>query len=467
MIWEDQMDDKLTIVSVDGHAQMPPEAWPKYLDKRYHEHLPALADENRSYTQITAHFTQRLHKTDLLDVFDVDNALRDGGGYGVWDRKIRIQEMDREGIAGEFIHSGDARAAGLFYQSSNWTHTMDLAQAGVKAYNRWLSDEFAPESDRLFLIGNIGSAPWRDMDELLAELDWIADHGFKATSVPGYVAYPGQPPLFDRYWDPFWARCQERNITLWMHAGQGEGQGELGAIFRRIGGQIDEEQGDVGKAVDRLAKEFFKGKIFSSIKPRRATWQIMMGGVFDRFPKLRLMLSEIYGDWLGPTFKYLDEQFELNRDKIVAQRKPSEYYKAHCMNGLSFIRRCEVDLRHDLGVERLAFGRDYPHGEGTWPNTIPWLRDALGGVPQDEAIGIMGGNAIRFLGLDKAKLDAIAQRIGPSMDAIFGQHPPLPADLVAHFDSRAQYLGQPERETRIPEMDRAMQEDLWRARALA
>ena len=455
--------EKLTIVSVDGHAQMPPEAWPKYLDKRYHDHLPGLLEENKSYTQITGHFTQRLHNTHLLEVFDQDHALSGGGGYGVWDRKLRIQEMDREGIAGEFIHSGDSRASGLFYQSSNWTHTMDLAQAGVKAYNRWLSDEFGPESDRLFLIGNIGSAPWRDMDELLAELDWIADKGFKATSLPGYVAYPGQPPLFDKYWDPFWARCQERDITLWMHAGQGE----LGAIFRRIGVQVEEEEGNVSKAIERLRNEFFKGKIFSSIKPRRAMWQIMMGGVFDRFPKLRLMLSEIYGDWLGPTFKYLDEQFEANRGSIEAKLKPSEYYKAHCMNGLSFIRRCEVDLRHDLGVERLAFGRDYPHGEGTWPNTIPWLRDALHDVPKDEAIGIMGGNAIRFLKLDKAKLDAIAQRIGPPVDAIFGEHPPLPESLIAHFDNRAQYLGEPERETRIPEIDRAMKEDLWRAKAFA
>jgi predicted TIM-barrel fold metal-dependent hydrolase len=461
------MEDRLTIVSVDGHAQMPPEAWPKFLDKRYHEYLPALIQENASYTKITGHFMQRLHNSDLYDIYDLDHARRNGGVMGVWDRKTRIQEMDREGVAAEFVFSGDPRASGLFYQSSNWTTTMELCQAGVKAYNRWLLDEFGSESDRLLLIAIIGSAPWRDVDEMIVELDWIADHGFKATSVPGFTTYPGQPPLFDKYWDPFWARCQERDITLWMHAGQGEGQGELGAIFQRIGGQIDEEEGDVGKAVDKLAKEFFKGKIFSSIKPRRAMWQIMMGGVFDRFPKLRLMLSEIYGDWLGPTFKYLDEQFELNRDKIAAKRKPSEYYKSNCMNGLSFVRRCEVDLRNDLGVEHLAFGRDYPHGEGTWPNTVLWLRDALSGIPKEEALGIMGGNAIRFCKLDKAKLDAIAQRIGPSMDAIFGKHPPLSDELIKHFDARAQYLGEPERQSRIPEINTAMQEDLWRAKAFA
>jgi predicted TIM-barrel fold metal-dependent hydrolase len=446
---------------------MPPEAWPKFLDKRYHEFLPTLQEENASYTRISGYFYNRVHGADQHHIYDFENAVRDGGGFGVWDRKKRIQEMDREGVAGEFVIAGDNRACGLFYQSSNWSHTMDLAQAGVKAYNRWLLDEFGSEKDRLFLIAIPGSAPWRDMDELLAEVDWAADNGFKAVTVPGFTAYPGQRPLFDKYWDPFWARVQERDLILWMHAGQGEGQGELGSIFQRIGLRIERESGDVGKAIDALRAEFFKGKIFSSIKPRRAMWQMMMGGVFDRFPKLRLMLSEIYGDWLGPTFEYLDQQFEQHKDNIVAKRKPSEYYKSNCMNGLSFVRRCEVDLRHDLGVERLAFGRDYPHGEGTWPNTILWLRDALGGIPKEEALGIMGGNAIRFCGLDKAKLDEIAQRIGPETDQIFGQHPPLPDELIKHFDARAQYLQEPERQSRIPEISRAMQEDLWNAKAVA
>ena len=62
--------EKLTIVSVDGHAQMPPEAWPKFLDKRYHDHLPALIKENASYTKISGHFLGRLHNSDLYDIYD-------------------------------------------------------------------------------------------------------------------------------------------------------------------------------------------------------------------------------------------------------------------------------------------------------------------------------------------------------------------------------------------------------------
>ena len=459
--------EKLTIVSLDGHAQMPPSAWPEYLEKRFHQFLPALNKEDEVFRGVTGHFFERLHGASQHPIYDFDHAVRDGYGFGVWDREKRIHEMDREGIAAEFIHSGDNRACGLFYQSSNRDHTMDRCQAGVKAYNRWLKDTFGPEPDRLYLIGILGSAPWRDVDEMIAELDWIADNGFKATTLPGFTTYPGHVPLFDKYWDPFWARCEERGMTLWMHAGHGERQGELGAMFHRVGNLIAEEKSDIPTAIDKLSKEFFNGKIFSSVKPRRAMWQLMMGGVFDRFPKLRLVLSEIYGDWMGRTFDFLDQHFEANRDKIAAKRKPSEYWRSNCINGLSFIRKCEVDLRHDMGVETLAFGRDYPHGEGTWPNTIEWLRDALGGIPKDEAVGIMGGNVIRILGLDKAKLDSIAQRIGPSMDAIFGQHPPLSDDLIAHFDRRAQYLAAPEGDERIPEMDAMMQEDLWRLRAVA
>jgi hypothetical protein len=196
-------------------------------------------------------------------------------------------------------------------------------------------------------------------------------------------------------------------------------------------------------------------------------WQLMMGGVFDRYPKLRLILSEIYGDWMGRTFAYLDEQFEAHRDTIVAKRKPSDYWRSNCFNGLSFIRRCEVAMRHDMGIERLGFGRDYPHGEGTWPNTVEWLRDALGGIPKDEALGIMGGNAIKVLGLNKAKLDEIAARIGVPEGAVFGEHPPLTNELLEHFNKRAQYLAKPEGDERMKEIDGMMQEDLWRARALA
>jgi predicted TIM-barrel fold metal-dependent hydrolase len=457
----------ITIVSLDSHAQIPESAWAHYVDKRHAEALEGLKVENKLFTTLMKRYVEKNAGAATMDVFDTDHVVRDGGVEGLWNADVRIAQMDREGIAAEFIHAGDPRVCGLFYQSSNTDYTMDLCQAGAKGYTRWLHDTFGGHPDRLYLIAQVGGAPWRDMDELLAEVDWIADRGFKATTLPNYVTYLGQPALFDKYWDPFWAKCQERGIILWMHAGHGERQGELGAIFHRIRKQVDAAGGDADKVAEKLGAEFTAGKVFSSIKPRRAMWQIMMSGVFDRFPRLRLVLSEIYGDWLGPTFKYLDAQYEAHKGDLPAKHKPSEYYASNCMNGLSFIRKCEVELRHDLGVDRLAFGRDYPHAEGTWPNTVQWLRDAVGGIPKEEALGILGRNAIRVLGFDEKKLDAIAARIGIPEDAVFGKHPAIEPALLAHFDKRGQYLEPPEEQTRIPEIHTAMQEDLWRVRAIA
>jgi predicted TIM-barrel fold metal-dependent hydrolase len=344
---------------------------------------------------------------------------------------------------------------------------MDVCQAGVKAYHRWLGDASSKAKERLLPIGILGSAPWRSMDEMLQELDFIADRGFVGTAIPGYASYHGELPLFDKYWDPFWARCEERGIALWVHAGHGERQGELGKVVHKFHRQVTEEGGDIEELVKRLVKEIFNGQLFSSAKPRRAMWQMMMGGVFDRFPRLKLVMNEVYGDWIPAMLRHLDGAFETHRAALPAKRKPSEYWQSNGVVCLSFIRKCEVALRREIGIDTVTFGRDYPHPEGTWPNTKLWLREAFDGVSADEIRKILTDNPFRHFRLDHAKLNAVAERIGPTMEEITGPGPALNPDLLAHFDSRGHILQEAEGESRIPETDAMMKEDLWRVGANA
>ena len=85
-------------------------------------------------------------------------------------------------------------------------------------------------------------------------------------------------------------------------------------------------------------------------------------------------------------------------------------------------------MRHEIGVETISFGRDYPHPEGTWPHTREWLRDAFAGVPEDELRLMLGENAIRFFGLDRDRLAEIAKRIGPTVEEITRRRWPRPAE---------------------------------------
>jgi len=452
--------EKLTVISLDSHAQTPPDAWPQYLEKRYHEFLPRLREEQQAYSEVTNVFMSRT--TRQLDVFDLEGAYAGGGYNGLFDLDIRLKEMDRDGTAGEFIYNGDPRCCGMFFQSSNTVYPQDACQAGVKGYHRWLYDTFGKAKDRLFFISLLGHAPWRNMDEMLKELDWVAERGFLGVSPPGFTTYPNQPPLFDKYWDPFWARCQERGIAIWVHAGYGEQQGELGREVIKTQRRIKEIGGTMDELIKKLSSEVFTPELFSSTKPRRAMWQMMMSGVFDRFPRLKFVLNEVHADWMPATMKYLDAQFINNRAQLHAKKKPSEYWLSNCLTCLSFASKAEAQMRHEIGLSTVTFGRDYPHTEGTWPNTKAWLRDLFDGVPADEVRAILSENAIRYFNLDRTRLEAQAARIGPNVNEILGPGPAVNPALIAHFDARGEYMHPAEGDRRISEIDPMFREDLWR-----
>jgi hypothetical protein len=66
------------------------------------------------------------------------------------------------------------------------------------------------------------------------------------------------------------------------------------------------------------------------------------------------------------------------------------------------------------------FGSDFPHPEGTWPHTHAWMRERLEGVPSDEFERIVGLNALDMYPFDKTKLQALADRVGPTYEEVMG-----------------------------------------------
>jgi predicted TIM-barrel fold metal-dependent hydrolase len=447
---EDDME-RLIVVSGDSHATAPPEAWPLYLQAEYQNHLPEMHEDNARYTQLLGLFAN--FSPELLEVIDADGVWAGGGYLGAWDADRRLAEMDREGVAAELVYSGDPRALNPLSPQFR-RYPQNVIAAGVRAYHRWAADEFGKAKDRILLVGDPGRAV--DMDAMLAELRWIADHGFAGAYVPGYFARPDLPGLSDPYFDPYWSACEDLGLPVVVHAGYGSEQCEFL-------GKIEDLQRDMEAAgrTDLLAEIINNAERFFSkdLRPRRAMWQLMLGGVFDRHPKLRLVMTEVRGDWLPATLRHLDAAYERARGDLPATRTPSEYWQEHCLMSLSFVHKSEVAMRHELGIDTIVFGRDYPHAEGTWPNTADWLSDAFAGVPDDELRLVLGENAIRVLGLDRAKLVAVAEQIGPTIADITGSTPALDPRLVANWDARGGYLKPPE--PHDPEaIDAFLREDL-------
>jgi len=75
----------------------------------------------------------------------------------------------------------------------------------------------------------------------------------------------------------------------------------------------------------------------------------------------------------------------------------------------------------------IMWGTDYPHPEGTWPNTVARLRSDFGDVPVEDARLLLGGTAARCYGFDVDVLRPIADRVGPTPEDL-GQDPSVRTD---------------------------------------
>ncbi len=457
------MEDKLIVVSSDSHAGVPKELWTYYLDERFHELLPSLREDNEIYP--TAIFLLGA-KGGSSSLPEIQEAHRNDY-HGLYDPVLRLADMDREGVAAELIYHGDFRLGDMFHNATNRRYSVEAWEAGARGWNRWAADAFGFAMERFLVTAAIG--PCIEMDVTTAELEWIADKRFTATFLPGYLRHADMPPLYDEYWEPFWSACEELGLALVVHAGFGTQHGVVFPQLERIYNDVAKAAGSTEQealfahadAVSDESVMFFHDFLSHNVDSRRPMWQMMLGGVFDRHPRLKLLLTEIRLDWIPATLRHLDAVYEQHSDDLPAKRKPSEYWPINCLAGASFIHKAEVEMRHEIGVETILFGRDFPHPEGTWPNTKEFLRLAFAGVPEEELRLMLGENAVRFLTLDHDRLADIAKRIGPSIeDVIGGDDPAVRPELVTNFDQRGGFLKPAEGEDRLPMVDSLLREDL-------
>jgi predicted TIM-barrel fold metal-dependent hydrolase len=450
--------DNLLIFSADGHMGADIDTYKDYIDPKYLDRFDELHAENEFYINVAA--KPRYPSAQTIEVIDDRGAIQAGGEFGVWDMGVRLREMDAEGIAGEIVHYAHQCSTSPFFSPSNKAYPADVRAAGARAYHRWAADFMATSNGRM--VGVAEPGPCLDLKETEAELRWVAEHGFVSMMLPGATADPSLPPLHDPYYERFWAVAEELGVVLSVHAGWGLPQGAFFKIFESINKAMGATAGvnsSGGHDFDKLAKaqeNSADDPLRLALGPRRAMWQLMIGGVFDRYPRLKLALTEVRADWVPKTLARLDELHAGGG--FATKLTPSEYFARNIVVAPSSIHRSEVELRHEIGVENLLFGVDYPHWEGMWPNTQDWIRTAFAGVPEGETRKILGENAIAAYGLDHATFAAVAERIGPKASDVLGEHVVAPA-LLEEFHKRSGYA-RPADPVDLDEIDTAVREDL-------
>jgi predicted TIM-barrel fold metal-dependent hydrolase len=163
---------------------------------------------------------------------------------------------------------------------------------------------------------------------------------------------------------------------------------------------------------------------------KRPLFFLMLSGVFDRFPRLKFVMTETGCSWVPPLLARLDRTLEAVRTtgQIGELRfKPehrlpksaTEYFHQNVWLGVSFPKIADAEAaRTSLGFDKFMWGSDYPHDEGTYPYTKLALRQVFHDWPEPTLRKVLAGNAAGVYGFDLAKLAGPASRLGPAVSEV-------------------------------------------------
>ncbi len=172
------------------------------------------------------------------------------------------------------------------------------------------------------------------------------------------------------------------------------GRGEAAIKYPKV----PEEHQRPADYVTRLARYGIRGALNAV--------QLVMAGTFDRFPSLRIYWAENQLGWIPIYLEQMDHNYLRHRhwvERILGlkplKRLPSEYIREHMYWGF-FNDPIGVRLRHEVGVDRILWGADFPHVESEWPNSRKVLAERFEGVPEEEQHKMVVGNAIEFFRLN-------------------------------------------------------------------
>lgn len=365
---------KRALVSADNHVFEPVTLWQERLPVRLRERGPRLEQQGDWWCLVVEGLPPR-------KLSRVDDGGGDGAGGGAAARPAgsshvdeRLADMTRDGVVAEVIYP----TFGLFV---DMVPDPELQMACARVYNDWCAELFLHRPD-VFVPAAL--VPIRAVEPALAELERVADLGFKSAMIPT------TPPEGTRYnqdlFDPLWRVAGDAGIPLSLHTGTGA---------------MPQHERGPGGAVINYAKV--------GLLSAETLCYFAASGVLERFPDLHLVFVETGAGWLPFCLERMDEAFEEHEQWVQPKlaAPPSEYAKRQCHVTLG-ADRTPILAREITGVEPLLWASDYPHPEGTFPESQAVVERIFAEVPDDEVAAIVGGNAARLYDLDLDRAHSLA-----------------------------------------------------------
>ena len=364
-------------VSADGHVVEPADLWTKRMDKRFRNRAPRVESRpDADYYMIEGitPFPVGLEGVTIEEKIAGQVTTPKGRRHaetrpGAWDPQPRLVDQARDHLRAEVIYPG---GFGL-----QFFHVRDAEyqQAAMRVYNDWIGEFCAVAPDRLLGAGLLpmrGPVEWA-----VAEAERLAKTtGIRSVIIPAEVERSYAHQDYNR----LWAALQDLGLLVATHSGTGTEE----AIFAKI------ERLGMGLGVT-------DNKVF---QPMRAMADLIWSAVPQRYPKLRFVIVEGGIGWIASLLGFMDHWWHDHHHWMEPKldEAPSTYFKRQFWATFED-DRAGILTRELIGVDRLMWGSDYPHTEGTFPYSQEQIMRDFMGVPEGEVHQMVVGNAARLYGL--------------------------------------------------------------------
>ena len=364
------------VISADSHITEPPNTYVDFIDPVWRDKAPKLVDAGPEKGDVFV-IDGMKHTVALGTVAAAGKPPEEirlkGSRFldlhrGGWDSSVRLADQDRDGVAAEIIYP----TIGMLLCNHP---DIDYKKACFDAYNRWLAGYCEPYRDRLL---GLGQTAMRTPEEGIADLESIKALGLRGVMMPGL---PGIEDYDSPIYDEFWETAIGMRMPLSFHILTTRNEHTRGPKMNGFLSIVRGVQDVMG--------------------------MLVLGGVFERHPDLRIVCAEADAGWVPHYMYRMDHAFKRHHNWLPAgqalSRLPSEYF-AECIYVTfqdDFTAFAHAD---DMNWHRLMWANDFPHSDSTWPWSQEILAEQTANLAPEQKQAILSDNVAELYDIKVSSL---------------------------------------------------------------
>ncbi|MBI3249495.1 MAG: amidohydrolase [Deltaproteobacteria bacterium] len=357
------------VISADSHMTEPGDLWVERLDRKYRDTAPRVIKNEKTSGAPYQFVAPGIHPLTVAGAFAAGrrgDALREHmkHGYeaarpGGWDPVERLKDQDIDGVVAEVLYS----SLGIVLLDMK---DVELQQACLRVYNDWLAEFCRHDPQRLIGIGLYTLNALPDV----SEIERCAKLGLKGVLI--LASDTVELPYSDTKFDPLWRVCTEAGMTVSLHKPLVSGMPLTSAMPTAADLQIH---------VIHVVEQCLTRMVY--------------GGVFERFPTLKVVSAENDVGWIANWVHRLDHVHSLVASAKQLPLKPSDYVRRNVWATFQDDPLGPATWQF-FGQDNYMWASDFPHADSTFPHSLKVIEENFAGVPAEVTRNIVFENAKRL-----------------------------------------------------------------------